>query len=162
MKSLLSFGHRTGYLAMNVGAAVMLPRAKQTLAERILSEDDVLHMLSLERQPRNRAILRLLYLGRLRISAMCQLKCRDLQSRDDARQVAIFGKGGKTRVVLLKPSIWQEPAALRGDDPDQPVFRSRKGGGQLNPVQVHRIVKQSAARQPVRRGLSPLDATHPC
>src|SRR5690242_7377582 len=65
VKSLLSFGHRTGYLALNVGAAVALPKIKQTLAERILSEDAVLQMLALERRPRNRAILRLLYLGGL-------------------------------------------------------------------------------------------------
>jgi integrase/recombinase XerD len=32
IKSLLSFGQRTGYLQMNVGAAVKLPRSKNTLA----------------------------------------------------------------------------------------------------------------------------------
>ena len=60
VKSLLSFGHKTGYLALNVGAAVFLPKVKQTLAERIMSEDNVLHMIAMERTPRNRAILRLL------------------------------------------------------------------------------------------------------
>jgi site-specific recombinase XerD len=52
VKSLLSFGHKTGYLAVNVGAPIRLPKIKQRLAERILSEDDVLQMLALERQPR--------------------------------------------------------------------------------------------------------------
>ena len=94
-------------------------------------------MLSLGRQPRNRVILRLLYLGGLRISEVCQLKGRDLQPRDDAGQVTVFGKGGKTRVGLLTPSIWADLAALRGDDPDAAVFRSRKGGGHPDPVQVH-------------------------
>jgi len=41
-------------------------------------------MLALERHPRNRAILRLLYLGGLRISELCALKGRDLQARDAA------------------------------------------------------------------------------
>nr|WP_294567163.1 tyrosine-type recombinase/integrase [uncultured Rhodopila sp.] len=154
VKSLLSFGHKTGYLALNVGAAVAPPKLKQTLAERILSEDDVAQMLALERHPRNRPILRLLYLGGLRISELCALKGRDLQPRDDSGQVTVFGKGGKTRAVLLKPSIWRELAALRGSDPDQPVFRSRKGGGHLDPVQVHRIVKAAAARAGLSEAVS--------
>lgn len=48
-------------------------------------------------------------------------------------------------MMLLKPSIWQERVMLRGNDPDGAVFRSRKGGGRLDPVQAHRIVKQAAA-----------------
>ena len=67
VKSLLSFGHKTGYLVVNVGAPIRLPRIKGTLAERILDVDAVLHLLALERHPRNKALLRLLYLGGLRI-----------------------------------------------------------------------------------------------
>ena len=47
IKSLLSFGQKTGYLSVNVGAAIFLPKIKQTLAERILAEDEVLRMLAL-------------------------------------------------------------------------------------------------------------------
>jgi integrase/recombinase XerD len=128
-----------------VGAAIRLPRAKQTLSERILDVDAVLHLLALERNPRNKALLRLLYLGGLRISEACALCGRDLAARYDAGQVTLFGKGGKTRAVLLKASIWQELIALRAEDPDAPVFRSRQGGA-LDPSQVHRIVKQAAQR----------------
>jgi len=146
VKSLLSFGHELGYLTYNVGAPVKLPAVKQTLAERILGEDAVLGMLALERGPRNRAMLRLLYLGGLRIGEVCGLRGRDLQPSGDAGQVTVFGKGGKTRVVLLKASLWQDLVALRGADPDAPVFRSREGGGPLDPSQVHRIVKTAAKR----------------
>ena len=145
IKSLLSFGQRTGFLAVNVGAAIRLPKAKQTLSERILDVDAVLHLLALERNSRNKALLRLLYLGGLRISEVCSLCGRDLAPRDDSGQVTLFGKGGKTRAVLLKPSIWQELVALRAEDPEAPLFRSRQGGA-LDPSQVHRIVKQAAQR----------------
>jgi len=67
----------------------------------------------------------------------------------------VFGKGGKTRAVLLKASVWQDLAALRPADPDAPVFRSRKGGGTLDPSQVHRIVK-IAAKRAVWRGVGAL------
>ena len=145
VKSLLSFGHKTGYLMVNVGAPIRLPRIKGTLAERILDMDAVLHLLALERHPRNKALLRLLYLGGLRIGEACGLRMRDLAPRDDAGQVTIFGKGGKTRVVLLKASVWHDLARMRGADPDAPVFRSREGGA-LDPSQVHRIVKIAAKR----------------
>jgi integrase/recombinase XerD len=155
IKSLLSFGQRTGFLPVNVGAAIRLPKAKQTLSERILDVDAVLHLLALERNPRNKALLRLLYLGGLRISEVCSLCGRDLAPRDDSGQVTLFGKGGKTRAVLLKLSIWQELVALRDDDPEAPVFRSRQGGA-LDPSQVHRIVKQAAKRA----GLSDAVSAH--
>src|SRR3954452_2183192 len=155
VKSLLSFGQRTGFLAVNVGAAIRLPRAKQTLSEKILDVDAVLHLLALERNPRNKALLRLLYLGGLRISEACALCGRDLAARDDAGQVTLFGKGGKTRAVLLKASIWQELVALTDKNPDAPVFRSRQGGA-LDPSQVHRIVKAAARRA----GLSDAVSAH--
>jgi len=154
VKSLLSFGHRTGYLVVNVGAAVRLPKIKDALAERILDMDAVLHMLALERNPRNKALLRLLYLGGLRISEACGLRVRDLQPNGDAGQITVFGKGGKTRVVLLKASMWTDLARLRGAIPDAAVFRSREGGGALDPSQVHRIVKIAAKRAGLSEAVS--------
>ena len=41
VKSLLSYAHRVGYVPFNVGAAVKLPKLKNTLAERILPESAV-------------------------------------------------------------------------------------------------------------------------
>lgn len=164
VKSLLSFGHGLGYLAFNVGAPVKLPAIKQILAERILSEDAVVHMLALERNPRNKTLLRLLYLGGLRISEACGLRVRDLQPNGDAGQITVFGKGGKTRVVLLKASLWQDLAPMRGNDPDASLFRSRERRStgpaidecRLDPSQVHRIVKTAAARA----GLSSAVSAH--
>ncbi len=70
VKSLLSYGHRIGYLPFNVGAPVRLPRIKDTIAERILPEETVLKMLALEPKPRNQAVLRLLYGAGLRVSEL--------------------------------------------------------------------------------------------
>jgi integrase/recombinase XerD len=115
VKSLLSFGHRLGYLPVNVGAALRLPKGKDTLAERIVAEEDIQRMLALEPSARNRALLRLLYGGGLRVSEACALRWRDLQPRGEAGQVNVYGKGGTTRVVLLSVATWREVAALRGD-----------------------------------------------
>ena len=155
VKSLLSFAHQVGFTVFNVGAPVRLPPVKATLAERILPEDAVLRMLALEPDTRNRVMLRLLYGAGLRISEVASLRWRDAQPRDDAGQITVFGKGGKTRVVRLKASLWLDLIGLRRDAGlEEPVFRSRESRGEgtefgqrrLDASQVHRIVKAAAAR----------------
>lgn len=155
VKSLLAFGHRIGYLAFDVGRPLRLPRQKNRLAERILSESDVQRLLAVEPHRRNRVLLRLLYAGGLRVAELCTLTWRDAQERGDAGQVAVSGKGEKTRVVLLSTATWQELTGLRdGADINAPVFRSRKGG-HLDPSQVLRIVRAAARRAGIRARVSP-------
>jgi integrase/recombinase XerD len=156
VKSLLSFAQRIGYTQFNVGAVVRLPSIKATLAERIVGEAELHRMLSLEMNPRNAAMLRLVYGAGLRLSEVCGLEWRDLQPRTEGGQATIFGKGGKTRVVLLPDGLWRLLTALRGDAAqDGPVFMSQRRG-HLDPSQVHRVVKAAAKRA----GLSPELSAH--
>ncbi|HEV8633151.1 MAG TPA: tyrosine-type recombinase/integrase [Chloroflexota bacterium] len=155
VKSLLAFGHRIGVLPVNVGAALRLPKLRSRLAERILPEATVQRVLALETDPRNRVMLRLAYAGGFRVSELVDLTWRDLQPRDDAGQVTVFGKGGKTRTVLLSPATWAELAALRQDaGAEDPVFRSRRGG-HLDPRQVRWIVLGAAQRAGLEAKVSP-------
>src|SRR3954469_12656104 len=129
LKSLFSFAQETGYLRFNLGKVLKAPPVKNMLAERILDEAAVHRMLALETSPRNRALLTLLYGGGLRISEVTGLRWRDLTERDGAGQVTVYGKGGKTRVVLLSAGTWTLLSGLRGAAGlDEAVFRSRKGG----------------------------------
>lgn len=156
VKSLLAFAHRVGYLQFDVGRAVRLPPRRETLNERILPEAAVVKMLALEENPRNHLLLKLLYASGARVSELTGLRWRDVQERGEAGQVTLFGKGGKTRTVLLPMSVWQELAAQRqGASADAPVFRSRKGGGPLTTVQVERIVRAAAVRAGITAAVSP-------
>lgn len=147
VRSLFAFGHRLGYLMFNLGAALRSPPVKSDLAERIMPEADVHRLLATEPDPRNAALLHLLYGGGLRITEACGLRWRDLQPRDEAGQVTVFGKGGKTRAILLPASVWRRLAALRGEaGPDAPVFASRRDGRPIDRVQAHRVVKAAARR----------------
>lgn len=146
LKSLFAFGQRIGYLRWNVAAPLRAPKVKNTLAERILSEEQVRRLLSAEANPQNKAMLRLLYAAALRISELCGLRWRDLQPRGDTGQVTVFGKGGKTGVVLLPAPVWAELQQLPGSHhPDAFVFPSPTGK-QLSRVQAWRIVKRAAKR----------------
>ena len=144
MKSLLTFGQRTGFLVLSDGAAVKLPPRKDTLAERILHEADVQTLLALEPGRRNRVLLRLLYRAGLRVNELAGLCWRDVHARDDGGQVTVFGKGGKTRTVLLPTDVWRDVVTLGGDAGlDDPVFRSRRGC-HLDPSAIFRIVRHAA------------------
>jgi integrase/recombinase XerD len=160
VKSLFGFGHRLGYLPFDVGRVVKRPKLKDTLAERILSEGDVHKLFVTADQPssikgtplqRNRArrnyvLLRLLYTGGLRVDEIARLAWRDLRERGDGGQVTVYGKGGKTRVVLLPATVWRELVSIRaGAPPDAPVFASRNNDGFLTSTQVRRLVYAAAS-----------------
>ena len=159
IKSLLSFGHKIGVLPENVGLSMRSPKASDCLNERILSEAEVSAMIALETNPRNRAILRSLYSGGLRVSELCHLKWKNLISRGESGQVTVLGKGQKTRTVLLPASVWNELCQIRGDaGADDPVFQSREGdavGRHLDRTQVYRIVAAGAKRAGIQGKVSP-------
>jgi integrase/recombinase XerD len=156
VKKLTGFGLKLGYLQFNTAAPVPLPKIKDTLIERLMSEEQVLTMLAAVKRPRDAALLRLIYGAGLRVSEACGLRWRDVTPRDEAGQINVFGKGGKTRIVLLPQRLWDRLVALRASaGPDDPVFRSRKAGA-LQRGQVHLIVKAAAKRA----RLSPSISTH--
>ncbi len=182
LKSLLSFANKVGYLPFNVGAAVELPKVKDTLSERILTEAEVHKIMNAPKNARDRALLSLLYAGALRREEAVRLKWRDLKDRDDLGegigQATLFGKGSKTGVVLVPANVYSQVLALRRvkvrsvEEPnlgapkterlageDEPVFRSRKSkngrGGHLEVSQVNRIVAKAAKDAEIGRPVSP-------
>jgi len=154
VKSLFSFGRQLGYLPFDVARPLRLPPLRDDRAERILEETDVLRMIAMESMPRNRVILLTLYAGGFRVSELCGLKWSDLQRRESAGQASVFGKGGKTRTVLLPESVWTALQVIRVDAADDnPVFMSRKGG-HLNATQIWRIVRKAAQRAAIDKAVS--------
>jgi site-specific recombinase XerD len=154
IKSLFAFVHRLGYLPFDVARPLRLTGLRNELSERILDEGEVQRMLALEPNPRNQAILVLLYASGVRASELCGLRWSDLQKREEGGQVSIFGKGQKTRVVLLPKSVWVKLMSLRNDVPeDGPLFRSRKKG-HLSAAQVWRIVVRASQRAGISKAVS--------
>jgi integrase/recombinase XerD len=156
LKSLLAFAHRLGFAAFDVGRAVRLPQFRESLAERIITEAEVQRLIGMEDHPRNRIILRLLYASGVRVSELCGLRWRDLSQRDQGGQITVYGKGSKTRAIVIPATVWDDLTALRGEaGPDAPVFRSPKTGGPLTSGQVWRIVKGAAERAGLGKAVSP-------
>ncbi|MEL6611068.1 MAG: tyrosine-type recombinase/integrase [Bacteroidota bacterium] len=182
VKSLMTFGHRLGYLPFNVGAAVSPPKAKDTLSEKILPEAAVHRVLAVAdalaagtdafTDRRNALALRLAYATGGRVFELVGLCWRDCLEREDkgkgaTGQITLFGKGNKTRRVLLSPTTWAtvrehraREASGGAGEPDHPVLRSRKAApsGDPRPLtrqQLWRVVKRLGQRAGLPEAVSP-------
>ena len=157
VKALLTFGQAVGYLAANVGAALEISKPRDTLPERILSEEQVQRMLALEPHPGRHLLIRLLYSSGGRVSEVVALQWRDAIATGKAGgQITIVGKGGETRVIKLKKETWAELLAHKPADarPDDPIFRTRTG----KPIArswAWEVVKAAAKRAGLPDGVSP-------
>lgn len=155
IKSLFTFAHRLGYIQFNVGAALRIPKAKNNLAARILTEAEVHAMIALTPKWRNQVLLRVLYTSAGRVSEVCALTWNDVQPNGDSGQLTLFGKAGKTRTVKVSAATWHAILSLKGAaGPADPVFVSQKGHP-LHPSQVHRLVRQAARRAGIGGNVSP-------
>lgn len=157
IKSLLSFAHGIGYLQFNPGAALKQRPSREGLAGRILTEEEVFRLIDSVAAGRDRVILSLLYYSGVRVSELCGLTWKDLQPRNASGQITVFGKGGRTRTILLDPATWTQLQELRlgVGKSDAPVFQSRKGGGALDPSQVRRIVYAATKAAGLAQKVSP-------
>ena len=95
---------------------------------------------------------------RIRGTRAGQRESEALRGRKAAAWCSARAAGPRT--ILLRQSVWQALLSIRGEaDPSDAVFRSRRGGGALDPSQVRRIVLLGSPEGRFRTGGFPaLDA----
>jgi integrase/recombinase XerD len=158
VKSLLSYGHKLGYMDFNAGVTIKVrpDQSQARLAQRIISEVEVGLLIRAALTERDRVLLAVAYAGGLRVSEIVPLKWADVIVRDDKVQLSITGKGGRVRQVLLPKSVSGSLLALREDaSANDPVFASRKMAGHLTEHSVHVMVKRTAKRAGINEAVSP-------
>ena len=155
VKSLLTFAHKVGVVGHNAGALINTKPSKDKLSERILSRGEVLDMIYSTENKRDRLLLKMLYVTGARVGELCQLTWEDIKANGDGTaRVTLFGKGDKTRVVLIDRELYQELKQLKLDG-NAALFRSRKGQKALTTTQAYRIVKAAADRVCIEGNVSP-------
>lgn len=148
VRSLLSYGHETGFLSFNVGVKLPMPEAADRLSERILSIEEVVSMFSHTKRVRDRMVLKMLYHTAARVEELCSLKWRAVNTgRNGDGLITLFGKRNKSRTVLIVAKDFKEllqyKAGQGAVNLDDYVFTSQKGG-RLDESQVWRIVRAAA------------------
>ncbi|BBD63175.1 integrase family protein (plasmid) [Nostoc sp. HK-01] len=156
VKSLLRFANEVEWTKFNVAASVPLPEPKDKLAERILSELEVMTMIALTPKGRDRLVIQMLYYTGARVSEIASLTWRSVQPGHDGNgQVTLYGKRQKTRTVIIPKSVYQDLFVQRTNTlPDAPVFVSRKGGA-IGERRIRKIVADAAAVAQICANVSP-------
>ncbi len=148
---------RAGILANNPAQALRAPKAPRKLPQ-VLDPDEMTRLVEVADDTdigkRDRAMLELFYSSGLRLSELCALRWRDLDSSEGLVQV--LGKGSKSRIVpvgshaLRALAQWQ---AVCGAVPDAPVFPGRNGP--ITPRAVQLRLRQLAMQQGVWKRVHP-------
>ena len=107
VKSLFTFAQRIGYIQFNPAAVIKLRKPKDTLAQRLLDRATVIKMIDSEQNPRNRALMRLLYVSGIRSSEAINLRACDLLKHETGGQITVTAKGGKTLAVWIDQTTWE-------------------------------------------------------
>jgi integrase/recombinase XerD len=147
VKSLLSYGHRLGYLPFNAGAVIKVHGDTRSIAQRIVSEVEIGLLVRAVRGIRDRVLVQVAYAGGLRISELVALTWGQVIRRDDGTvQLNVLGKGNKPRQVLLPEIVSNALLRLRGAAGDSdPIFANR-AGGPLTDRAVNYMLKAAAER----------------
>jgi integrase/recombinase XerD len=149
VKSLYSFCHKIGYVRVNVAALLRAPQSKDTLNERILTEEEVLRLTMAAWSPRDKALIRMLYRTAGRISEVVTITWADLVVKPEQGQVTLFGKGGKTRVVQIPLTLVSALQDIRdGAENSERIFP-------ITRQRAWSIVKATAKRAGITDKLSP-------
>lgn len=157
LRSLLAFGHRIGYLPLDVGALLRPHRVPQELAERILEPEEVLRLLAAAGDSRSgardHALVRVGYVAGARIAELVRLDWGHVHPAETGARLTLHGKGTKTRHVWITPGTAAELEALRAVvDPEGkggPIFRARTGK-RLGVRDGERVLERAAKRAKLR------------
>jgi integrase/recombinase XerD len=155
VRSLLTFGQKVGYLQFNVGTAVEAPKPENSLAERIVSEEQVLMVINAPNRQRDRILLRLLYSTGMRVSEVCRLQWRHINSSKGNGVLTVYGKGDKTRFVAISPAMYGQLMSIKPAvaAPSDYVFTSQRSI-RMDASTVFRVVKRAGKAVGIP-GLSP-------
>lgn len=153
LRSLLTFGHRVGYLAINVGAVLPSTPAPNKLAERILEPDEVIRLLAAaaaapRQGARDHLFCRMAYVSGARVSELVRLDWQQIHaSPKGGSTLTLRVKGGRTRHVWITEGTTAELVSFRGPDEARtgPVFQNRYGG-RLAARDAERLVEAAAKR----------------
>ncbi len=146
----------------NPASALDAPKLGKYLPE-VLSVDEVLSIIQAASNPRDYAILQVLYGCGLRVSEACALKISDVFLEE--MFVKVLGKGSKERLVPLAPSVADAISSYLNCRPTpsrqcEDILFLNRFGSSLSRVSVFKMVKACAQAAGVDKAISPHTFRH--
>lgn len=172
LRRYCAWAQSAGYLQHNPSVGLSAPQGSGRLP-RVLQRGELETLLKPENldptplQQRDQAILELLYGSGLRVAELCGLNLTDVDLKQ--RQVLVFGKGGKERLLPLSgPSVgalseWLDGrrALIPGHQPHSTaaLFINQRSK-RITPRDIRRIIDRRAANPTSPHTLRHTFATH--
>lgn len=126
---------------------------KQFILPEIMTEDQVRQLLSVELTLKERCVVSLLYGAGMRISEVCNLRIRDIESNE--KRIKVYqGKGAKDRYTLLPENLINNLRAyyIESGRPKEYLFTSKqtKTAHSIRAMQV--VVNNAMEKSGFERG----------
>jgi tyrosine recombinase XerC len=157
-RSFYAWHLRHGRIAASPVAGIRAPKAQRKLPQ-VLDADEAVQLVELPTNAplglRDRALLELFYSSGLRLSEVCALRWRDLDTATALVQVQ--GKGRRERLVPVGSHALNALAQWRADSggaDEAPIFPGRNGGP-ISQRAIQLRIKQLAQRQGLFKHVHP-------
>ena len=131
------------------------PIRNRGLSQRILDNSEVEKLIKATAPGRDLLLFSLIYACGLRVSEICALTWSDLTPREDGGQALIYGKGQKSRIVLIPVGLWQGLRELPRSEKTDAVFYSYRHKP-LDRTWIHKLLKKAAQKA----GVNPAASAH--
>ena len=157
-RSFYAWHLRHGRIAASPVAGIRAPKAQRKLPQ-VLDADEAVQLVELPTNAplglRDRALLELFYSSGLRLSEVCALRWRDLDTA--MALVQVQGKGRRERLVPVGSHALNALAQWRADSggaDEAPIFPGRNGGS-ISQRAIQLRIKQLAQRQGLFKHVHP-------
>ena len=164
-RSFYAWHLRHGRIAASPVAGIRAPKAQRKLPQ-VLDADEAVQLVELPTNAplglRDRALLELFYSSGLRLSEVCALRWRDLDTA--MALVQVQGKGRRDRLVPVGSHALNALAQWRADSggaDEAPIFPGRNGGP-ISQRAIQLRIKQLAQRQGLFKHVHPHMLRHGC
>ena len=123
LASLFEFAIGQRWLPSNPCKGLKRPQVGNSVHQRILSREQVKTLIASASTERNRAMLLFAYATGARISEVCSVRWRDVQSKASGAVVRFVGKRDKERFVRIPDSVCDALGCIQGDSkPEDRIF----------------------------------------
>jgi site-specific recombinase XerD/ribosomal protein S27AE len=137
---------------------------KKILPESVLTEDDVLKVMGVMTEPRDKAIVSLLYDGGLRIGELIAMKFRDVDLNSEPAHVTVpnSGKTGGRQIPVFFSANYLGAYVNnlpKDKEPDSPLWMARGRWSNTNKsidrAAVAKVLKMAAKKAGIKKAVNP-------
>jgi integrase/recombinase XerD len=179
IRSFFTFCTKLGYLRYNPAELLKLPTVKDSLYERILSEEEWKSLRAATSNDRDYVLVDFLSQSGVRVSELCSLQWKDVRESEDGAIVVNIWRQKSEKATVQKYGASSRIASLfkklrEGRKDEDYVFYSygvpstikeragQNAYGKLDESAVYRIVRAAAKRAGITKPVSPHWLRHSC